>query len=457
MVRAGRPRSRVGLARNLMRANGLPTRATPSHNAPNRPLLGSVPSCHLWCGRDARVPGWVWLAALCVQTASDPGLLPRTARQTGLSGVLFRRATCGAGGTPAFPGGSRSQAYACKRPPIQGHSLAWRAKPALAGFCSVVPLMVRAGRPRSRVGLARSLMRANGLPTRAGPSPSAPNLPLRGSVPSCHLWCGRDARVPGWVSLAAFCVQTVSDPGLLPCTARQTGLSGDLFRRGTFGAGGTPAFPGGSRSQPYACKRPPIQGHSPARCAKPALAGICSVVPFMVRAGRPRSRVGLARSLMRANGLPSRAVSSHGAPDRPLRGSVSSCHLWCGRDARVPGWIWLAALCVQTASQSGLLPRMARQTGLSGVLFRRATYGAGGTPAFPGGSGPQAYACKRPPIQGCFLARRARPAFTGFCSVVALLVRAGRPRSRVGLARSLLRANGLRSRATPSHGALDRP
>ena len=64
--------------------------------------------------------------------------------------------------------------------------------------------MVRAGRPRSRVGLARSLLRANGLPTRAGPSHGAPNGPLRGSVPSCHLWCGRDARVPGWVSLSAL-------------------------------------------------------------------------------------------------------------------------------------------------------------------------------------------------------------------------------------------------------------
>ena len=292
MVRAGRPRSRVGPARRLLRANG-----------------------------------------------SHAGLVPRMVRQTGLSGVLFRRATYGAGGTPAFPGGSGSQPIACKRPPIQGHPLAWRAKPAFTGLCCVVALLVRAGRPRSRVGLARSHFRANGFRSRDTPSCGAPNRPL-----------------------------------------------GVLFCRATYGAGGTPAFPGGSRSQACACKQPPIQGHPLAWRAKPALAGICSVVPLMVRAGRPRSRVGLARSLLRANGLPCRATPSHGAPNRPWRGSLSSCHLWCGRDARAPGWVWLAGLCVQTGSDPGLLPRTARQTGLGGDLFRRATYGAGGTPAFPGGS-----------------------------------------------------------------------
>ena len=204
-----------------------------------------------------------------------------------------------------------------------------------------MPLVVRAGRPRSRVGPARDLVRANGLRSRAASPHGAPNLPLRGSVPSCHLWCGRDARVPGWVSPVALCVQTAFHPGLLSRMARQTGLYGDLFRGATYGAGGTPAFPGGSRSQPYACKRAPIQGYFLAWRAKPAFTGICSVVPYMVRAGRPRSRVGLARRLMRANGLRSRAAPSHGAPNGPL-----------------------------------------------GDLIRRATYGAGGTPAFPGGSRP---------------------------------------------------------------------
>ena len=44
-------------------------------------------------------------ATLFLATAYHPGPLPRTARQTGLCGVLIRRAIYGAGGTPAFPGG----------------------------------------------------------------------------------------------------------------------------------------------------------------------------------------------------------------------------------------------------------------------------------------------------------------------------------------------------------------
>ena len=47
---------------------------------------------------------------------------------------------------------SRPHPYSCKQPPIQGHSLAKRTKPAFTGFSSLVPSFVRARRPRSRGG-----------------------------------------------------------------------------------------------------------------------------------------------------------------------------------------------------------------------------------------------------------------------------------------------------------------
>ena len=214
-----------------MRANGLRSRAAPLHSAPNGRWRGSLPSCHFWCGRDARVPGWVSPVALCVQTASDRGpTLPHSVPKT----LPF-----------SMP---KTLPFSM---PIDS-SPAWRAKPAFPGFCSVVPLMVRAGGPRSRVGLARDLVRVNGLRSRAASSHGALNLPLRGSVPSCHLWCGRDAR--------------------------------------------------NTRER-----------------------------------GRP------ARNLIPGNNLPSGANTLQSAPNLPLRGSDPSCYIWCGRDARVPGWVSPAA------------------------------------------------------------------------------------------------------------------
>ena len=51
---------------------------------------------------------------------------------------------------------SRPHPYTCKQPPIQGHSLARRTKPAFTGISSIVPSFVRARRPRSQVGLVRA-------------------------------------------------------------------------------------------------------------------------------------------------------------------------------------------------------------------------------------------------------------------------------------------------------------
>ena len=159
------------------------------------------------------------------------------------------------------------------------------------GIVSISPGRMRARRPRSRVGPARSL------------------VPV-----------------------------TASHAGPLPRKARQACLYGDRCDFARPYAGETPAFPGGSGPQPYFWQQPPMQGHSVVKRAKPALMGIVSISPGRMRAGRPRSRVGPACSL-------------------------------------VPG----------TASHAGPLPRKARQACLNGDRFYFAKPYAGETPAFPGG------------------------------------------------------------------------
>ena len=119
------PRERGRPARNLVRANSLRFRATPSQSAANRPLRCSLPLCQVVCGRDARAPGWVSPpASLFVRTACDPGPLPRTAQQTHLCGLRYHCAKSCASETPALPGGClRPQAHSCKQPPIRGQPL----------------------------------------------------------------------------------------------------------------------------------------------------------------------------------------------------------------------------------------------------------------------------------------------------------------------------------------------
>ncbi len=128
-------------ARNLIPASRLPSAAIPSQSAPNSPLGGSFPWCRALCGRDARAPGWA----------------------------------------------SRPQPYSCKPPAVRGHSLAKRTQLTFRGIVSMVPGLVRARRPRSRVGL----IPVDSLPSTATPLRSAPNPPLRGSLP-CNALRPRD-------------------------------------------------------------------------------------------------------------------------------------------------------------------------------------------------------------------------------------------------------------------------
>ena len=67
---------------------------------------------------------------------------------------------------------SRPHPSSCKEPPVHGHSLAKRTKPAFTGFSSLVPGFVRAGRPRSRGVLCGRDARAPG------------GAPLTGSIAS---------------------------------------------------------------------------------------------------------------------------------------------------------------------------------------------------------------------------------------------------------------------------------
>ena len=57
-MRARRPRSRVGPARDVFAAGNLSSTADPMQGAPSLPLPGSYPLCQVVCGRDARAPGW---------------------------------------------------------------------------------------------------------------------------------------------------------------------------------------------------------------------------------------------------------------------------------------------------------------------------------------------------------------------------------------------------------------
>ena len=452
-MRARRPRSRVGLARNLVAANRHPSTVTPLHGAANLPC--GVRCGAGLCGRDARAPGWVspetcrcqalvdhaggepdamaapgWvgLARNLVAASRHPSTVTPLHGAANLPcGVRCHRARSYAGETPALPGGSRSKPCRCKQALVHDHSLARCGEPA-----------------------------------------------LRDSLPWCQVECGRDARAPGWVSPETLSLQAGTRPRSLLCPVRRTcpagfvaivpgrmrarrprsrvGLArnrsrhsstitplhgaanlpcGIRFHGAESYAGETPALPGGSRPKPCRCKQAPVHGHSLARCGEPALrdslpwcqvecgrdarapgwvspetlslqagtrprsrpcterrtcpAGFVAMVPGRMRAGRPRSRVGLARNLVAASRHPSTVTPLHGAANLPcgvrchgagsyaggtpalpggprpkpcrckqapvhdhafarsgepaLRDSLPWCRVECGRDARAPGWV----------------------------------------------------------------------------------------------------------------------
>ena len=166
-------------------------------------------------------------------------------------------------------------------------------------------------------------------------------------------------------------LQTACHPRPVPCKAHQTRLYGVLFPRAGVCAGGTPALPGGL-------------------CAggTPALPG----------------------------GLSSRAVVP---PPR--------------------AWPKAALMAVTTIKSTDSLEVESVRAGgvgasLDGVEVRSVAAGSclysEGHPPGSAGVPPAPYSCKQPAIQGYSLARRTKPAFTGFSSLVPGFVRARRPRSQ---------------------------
>ena len=180
-------RERGRPARTLIPANSLPSKATPLQGAPNPPLRGSLPSCRSLCGRDARAPGW----SLCGRDARAP----RWSFFTSRNASTARMAKGGADGRNDHQidrlAGGRIRA----RWEEVGTSLDGVESPKC---CGGLLFVFGGASTRERGRPARILIPANSLPSTATPLQSAPNPPLRGSLPSCRSLCGRDARAPGW-------------------------------------------------------------------------------------------------------------------------------------------------------------------------------------------------------------------------------------------------------------------
>ena len=409
------PRERGRLARILIPAKSLPSTATPSQSAPNPPLRGSLRLCQALCGRDARAPRWFFGESLAIRYANG-----RNDHQIDLLAGRRIRARAGGVGTPL----GRCRSPKCCGGPLFLERIA---------YIDRLPWLVI---PRERGRLARILIPAKSLPATATPSQSAPNPPLRGSLPSCQALCGRDARAPGGFFGESLAIRYANGRN-----DHQIDLLAGRRIRARAGGVGTPL--GGAEVRSVA--------------AGPCFWNELPTLTAYLGWSSPRERGRLARILIPAKSLPSTATPSQSAPNPPLRGSLPSCQALCGRDARAPGWFfgeslairyangrndhqidllagrriraraggvgtplggaevrsvaagpcfwnesptltaylgWSspgsagvspASLFLQTASQPRPLPRKVHQTRLYGILFACARLCAGETPAFPGG------------------------------------------------------------------------
>ena len=175
---------------------------------------------------------------------------------------------------------SRPHPSSCKEPPVHGHSLAKRTKPAFTGFSSLVPGFVRARRPRSRGVLfdrlhclhrliregcqrnercekslqcTSSAMEADGLFVHQQRSDASliPGIHTNGKLcfwnesPTLTAYLGWSSPGSAGVPPASLFLQRASQPRPLPRKAHQTRLYGVLFACARLCAGETPAFPGG--------------------------------------------------------------------------------------------------------------------------------------------------------------------------------------------------------------------
>ena len=184
------------------------------------------------------------------------------------------------------------------------------------------------GRPHLGArGSRPHLIPANNLPSTAAPLQSAPNPPLRGSLPSCQALCGRDARAPRGGPFDR-----------LHCLHR-------LIREG--------------------CQRNE-------RCEKSLQCTSSAMEADGLFVHQQRSDASLIPGI-HTNG---KLCFWNESP------TLTAYLGWSSPgSAGVPP----ASLFLQTASQPRPLPRKVHQTRLYGVLFPRARSCAGETPAFPGG------------------------------------------------------------------------
>ena len=160
---------------------------------------------------------------------------------------------------------------------------------------------------------------------------------------------------------ASLYLQTACHPRPLPCKAHQTRLYGVLFHPAGVCAGGTPALPGGLSSRAVV---PP-----PRAWPKAALMAVTTI----------KSTDSLEVESVRAGGV---GTSLDGVEVRSVAGGSCLCSV-----GNPPGSAGVppASLYLQTACHPRPLPCKAHQTRLYGVLFHRAKFCAGGTPALPGG------------------------------------------------------------------------
>ena len=145
------------------------------------------------------------------------------------------------------------------------------------------------------------LIPANSLPTTATLLQSAPSPPLRGSLRSCQVLCGRDARAPG----GSFSARVWASARLMAETAIKSTCS--------LGVESVPALEelagGWEVSKSEVLRRAPV-------CVR-------KDIPPGARASRPH--------LIPANSLPTTATLLQSAPSPPLGGSLS-CNALRPRD-----------------------------------------------------------------------------------------------------------------------------
>ena len=183
-------RERGRPARILIPANSLPSTATPLQSAPNPPLRGSLPSCQVLCGRDARAPRWGLCGrdarapgwSLCGRDARAPGwsLCGRDARAPRWSFFTSRSASTASMAKGGADGRNDHQIDLLAGGRIRArwrswHVTGWRRSPKCCGGF----LFVFGGQStRERGRPARILIPANSLPSTATPLQGAPNPPL---------------------------------------------------------------------------------------------------------------------------------------------------------------------------------------------------------------------------------------------------------------------------------------